>query len=227
MAFPFWQLFLLAQSMRCKGGIVIQTVHDCCVRNEKWPRVWRVIISQNDGIYDIKAVFRAVRESHARGQEECMSHPRLESSRGDARLQTSLQTSLCSAWPEHHVKSQLWWMFHPAVSLTPLFTCIYLSPVATRLTSLPAAVTAQCFCLLRAGGQSWSHPPVHSSTQQGCKPLLRHNQQFSPQSWRREAGGCTSVPHAEFMLVAHRQPLLSLTGYFLQVKKKSRESSSP
>lgn len=50
MAFPFWQLFLLVQSMCCKRGIVIQTVHDCCVRNEKWHRVWRVIISQNDGV---------------------------------------------------------------------------------------------------------------------------------------------------------------------------------
>lgn len=156
-----------------------------------------------------------------------MSCSRWESSSGDARLQTSLQPSLCSVWPEHHVRSQLWWMFHPAVSLSPLFNCICLSPVATHLTSLPAAVTAQCLCLLRTGGQSWSHPPVHSSTQQGCKPLLRHSQQFSPQSWRREAGGCTSVPHTHFILVTHRQHLLSLTGYFLPVKKKSRENTSP
>lgn len=132
-----------------------------------------------------------------------MSHSRWESSSGDARLQTALQPSLCSVLQEHHVRSQLWWewMFHPAVSPSSPLTCICLSPVASHLSSLPAAVTAQLLHFPRAGRignecrSLGATLQFSSSTEQGCQHQLRHSQRFSPQPWNREAGGCTSVLH--------------------------------
>lgn len=91
-----------------------------------------------------------------------MSHSRWESSSGDARLQTPLQPTLCSVLQEHHLRSQLWQkrMFHPAVSPSPFLTCVCLSPAASHVSSLPAAVNAQLLHFPRAARISNEHRTV-------------------------------------------------------------------
>lgn len=113
-----------------------------------------------------------------------MSHSRWESCSGDARLQTS-QFVQCLARAPCQIPGKR----DPAVSPSPLLTCICLSPAASHLSSLPAAVPAQCLRFPRAARMGNEHRTVLVPPSSSVHPPSRAARSTS-------SGPASSSPHS-------------------------------
>lgn len=136
------------------------------------------------------------------------------------------------------------WMFHPAVSPSPLLSCICLSPAASRLSSLPAAVTAQGLqgfpdcaeCSLgvtRAARVGNEHGTVLGPFSSSIHPPARLQEAPAqaqpaalPTVWKRGEGGCTGVPHAEIISATHLQHFTLSQGLLFASEKNPMENTS-